>query len=752
MSRTESNPNRATLLLGLVLSLPSGALADSSPSPVTDLFVPADRVPLSRFVDPAAVPPGQQIVFVVKKDVLSALAPNSLRIAEDTSGGVVFHIPTTVDVGAGTVAISPGPVGRCVVTSNELRNDFPLVTHWDASENLGRGGQHVGGTSGIYTYHLDLNGDDPVKSVLTDPARGPVLNLGPDHNDPMTNEPYEYATDAYALFSDGSGAADSDTPGFEHYIAENWTMAALADEVAIWLSDQSRGTTGWPVAHRNYPSVLDPAAPPAQRLLPDVPAIQIVHGYIVPNPDDPNHLGREESLATFIVPPFWKAASVQRYPILFNGMYDLNAAAIAGHGPIFLKAIGHLQNEGRQAIGILWNGGGARACQTVHRSAFDNAATLLGSAEQLLGGDPHRVLMMGGSRGGTTALAMAANPYHTNYSVRFVIASNPQTRFGEALAVFNNPTYALVQAATTGASGYRNGWEDSFADSAGRSGSELAMTTYLGTSDANLVDSTLVSGAATFIDALAQSGTRVVLRVGTHDFSKSLSHVARYYEALKSSGVPVRLELSYRFGHSRARDQQPDELTLMRRIFQNDDSLETGIFHFMRRSREDNRIGLAFTPGHQPLVVEAPLGTGSHQAHTWTIVGEPGTPWEVRAALADGTPASGLTAAHPLVPFMGGVLPDDPNAELAWQVVHVQPSTATAHDDPLVFVYEVEYTDSQGGVHVVSERSLSAPLAAGNETPAFSVWNSPQHDIAEHTRTGGISSDLLFAPLGHHTP
>ena len=133
--------------------------------------------------------------------------------------------------------------------------------------------------------------------------------------------------------------------------------------------------------------------------------------------------------------------------MLFNSFYDIHSSTFGVMGAEFLRTLGELYAlDGRQAVGILHNGGGASACQTIHASAYANAARLFSEAQSRLGIDTSRVVVTGGSRGGTSALGLSANPFADAYTATYILAVNPQTHPGEALHRFANPTYPLVQS------------------------------------------------------------------------------------------------------------------------------------------------------------------------------------------------------------------------------------------------------------------------------------------------------------------
>jgi hypothetical protein len=740
-----------TALLLLGAAFPAHGQAPASD--LDQLFDPGGRVPLSEFVDGADVPTGQALIMTVKPELLAAIATYgaTLEVAQSSAGGTVFHTPTSVDPVTGLVTLLSDVDERFCVTTGALTNDFPLVTHWDATANNGRGGQVPGQHDAISTYELDLLDEKPGDLVTTGDS---ILNDDPAWDNPAAPSagPYMFATNLYAIFSDGSeltaakdgDVADRDVPDYENYIAENYAGTAISNEVAVWLSDKTRATSGWPIVHRNAHTAFDAMAPTGEQVQDLVPAFQVVHCFIVPNADDPAHPGKEESLATFLLPPFWERAPGRDYPVLFNGFYGINGSTVGTMGDKFLTALGELfEDHDRSAVGILWNGGGAGACQTMHRSAYDNMAELMDQADALVAADKQLMVISGGSRGGTTGLEMAANPYHSNYTARFVIANNPQSSPGEAIGKNSNPTYGLVNTTVADETGYQDGWKETWVDPvSGLSGDDIAMHVFLGSMDPAYIDANLANNSDPFLDALVSKGTQVIMRVGTHDFSRSFTHQARYYEALVAKGVPVRMEVSYRFGHRHTVGQLPDEVQLLNQVIDDDPSLATGLVHFKKASVIDYDTGVPFTPDHQPFIVEAPITTGLGQTHSWSFIGPPATAWEIHITKLDDVALFNSLAVVPVGPqslLFSGVLPPG-SGDFAWDCFELAvPYVPSAFGG---YTYELRYWDPSGVMHTIGFGASAPPLLP--QDPVMVLWHEQYPGVADESRTGGVASDVLW--------
>jgi hypothetical protein len=125
----------------------------------------------------------------------------------------------------------------------------------------------------------------------------------------------------------------------------------------------------------------------------------------------------------------------------------------------FFEAIGEVYNASGQtdaAVGLLWNGGGAAVTTTLHRSAFDNAAQLFADAATLLRADAQNIVMVGGSRGGTTAIAIGSNPYDRPYRAAYIDADAGQVAISQAIERFTHAGYQLAQGSLQNVTGYKS--------------------------------------------------------------------------------------------------------------------------------------------------------------------------------------------------------------------------------------------------------------------------------------------------------
>ena len=642
---TSRNSFCSIIVVLLAFGINASLARAANPSDPHAIFVPGDQVPLSDF-QPAMA--GVPITLQVRPEILQWLVAKGhpIEVAVHVGDSVTDVAPDAFAALAGTVTYTPSSDADVVVVSDALVNDFPVVTHWNASLNaLGgvggqpRGGQEVGAADGI-----DWRDYDPVsgKTIKSSPH---VVNDDPAYADPIGGT-YVYASNKYAVFSDGTETtpakdgepADQAVPGFERYAAENYALTSVSDLLAVWLSDHSRELTGLPIAHRNGHTAFTTGTTPTHRLQPGLPILQVVHCFIV-DYDDPNIVGSESSLATFIVPPLWSRAPSEPYPVLFNSFYGIHGSTFATMGKTFLRELGELYTlDGRQAVGILHNGGGALACYTIQGSAVHNAKKLFKQARTLIGIDSDQVVVTGGSRGGISGLHLSFNPFADAFTAPYVIANNPQIYPGDALDTFVNPTYRLVQSGVSGVTGYQNAWKTTWNDPAtGLTGPQLTAYNLTGSSNFQWIDANIANGAPGFIAEMLAKNSQIIMRLGTHDFSKSFSHMSRFIEALTVAGVPLRTEIGHRLGHGHALDTQPDERELLNRVIDGTLTLNTGIFHYRPLSVQDELdfVGHPFFPDHAPVFLESPMFLTLGQTHTYTLTGPPSTEYEIRVTPID---------------------------------------------------------------------------------------------------------------------
>lgn len=753
-----SRKHTLTLLAIVAAGRVGAALPQEAPASTAPLFVPSSYVPLSEFAPKA----GSTVVLHVEPEVLDWIVdnhPGSVRVAlRQSSGPMGFLTPSGVDVETGEVTLNSTFTGDCVVVSLDVEHDTAIVTHWDESLNSGRGGRSEGATDGIFMWDYD-----PVSGVYervlpcTPPPTVPGLYVPivPCGSPPSGTLAYNTSQTAY--FSDGSGVHDGTSvtvPDFERYVAENWAISGATPLAAIWLSDQARYRTGFPLAHRNHPDAFTSSSA-AEALQDDLPLFQVVHGYEVA-PEDGAPDGYEHSLATFLLPPGWIAEPTEAYPALFIGLYDINDSTFGANGSEvgvglrFLETLGELYRHTsgpRRAVGLLWNGGGAAATLPANLSAYINVNQLFEDATTLLGIDRDQLVFTGGSRGGTTALAMASNPYgaYHDYTVLYVNARDPETKLSTLLSTHVNPTYSLLTGSIGGVTGYTDsftcGWEDPVDELTMAERAALVLT---GTTDLEQVDELHAIDSEDFIDTLVDEGTQVILSIGTNDYTKPVSQMVEYANHLAAAGVPLKVKLFYRFGHV-SPYTDPSDADLLNMVIDGAPAIDETTEYF-GRSPCDPEEAVAFDSTHVPLAFEWPIYVGSAQDFSCSFLGQPGSTVDLVVRKLASTWTLGQSPS-----FVGSPLPFylelDAETGDAFAseslLIDVVDSSCSGYLTPGWWWYEATYT--------VPGESYQVTLGAGDSSdptgilqgqPVFFVDSAAEIvGIDLGARTGGLAED-----------
>lgn len=737
----------------LSIAVASSILGWSSPAfsqvgyPASDplaVFAPDEFVPLSEY---AIAQQGTTVTLSVHPDILawaSSTLPPSIKIARqlitvgDTEDGP-FQLknPTAIDVVGGTVSFTAARTSRIVVVSTGLRNDFPIVTHWDASANPDggyddpnipnvpgvepppRGGQSPDATDGIGRMEFTTSAASPSVPTLH-LSGGGAIYAEPSEDHRVDGHRAYFATHRYALFSDGTETTpakdgelgDADVPTYERYIGENWSTAAVSKRAAARLSDLSRASTGWPIAHRNPTPAFGTPAAGEEPLSENYPIMQLVHAKIT-GLDRVETFGREDNLASILVPPSWVKNPLpgSEYAVLFGAGYDIHVTMFRPDNE-FLEPIGALHNGGLRAITVLTNGGGAICSLSQQVSAYENHEKLFDFIEAELGGDRTRVVATGASRGATAALAMAAgyvdptnpaiefHPFEAVYVNAFVPTAYP----GKAWRDNTNSTYPLIQASAQIYSGLLDGWRpeecfDSFLDevvpgataATGVSGAFLSAESMFGTGDYDYIDENLGNGAPELVRRLAEKGTKVKLGMTTHDYTRSVIDLPRYHEALlevvdvngnpylDGSVVPpaplgpieTSVAVSYRAGHGGiGGGTGPTLIEMLAEAAGGPMApFSVAVSHFNNATDADEASlngqelipNSGTSPTSLPMVMECPRFVALGQDHTLAVAGPQRTAFVVQAVPIDWGIAS----------------PPDPTVNTPAIVLDVQGTTPT---------------------------------------------------------------------------
>ncbi len=444
-------------------------------------------------------------------------------------------------------------------------------------------------------------------------------------------------------------------PDYNTYIADVYAQTGITDQAARDFIKEACADTGVRIDLLR-PDAFTRKGDGLGRLADRTGAVQILHAKVI-----------DGSLATIILPPNWSAGAAEAtYPIVFNGFYDINANLFTQEGPQWVRIIARSGLEGRTgAIGVLWNGGGATAGRTTNEAAFRQFNAVLDYVAQNFGGDKHKVLIAGGSRGGLTAVNMASNPYKYDYTVIFAAATATPTLLGEHAAL-TSTTYPPLLPSTAWSVGLSDAWRTGWTYPAcagrphltGLSGPEAHLYVLTGTSNSDEVDSLHSPMSERFIQGLKAAGTRVFLTVTEKDNIVPYNTQFKYARRLMAEGIPLQVEVLLRGGHT---ERYAD--TALGKAYARTDKL---LAHVMALVEDDsvpefpntltyfavNRATGALdnlTPADDfyPFSVDGPYITARGMRFPIVFVGHPGTAYTLKIETPSGRHMSTLTGVIP---------------------------------------------------------------------------------------------------------
>ena len=645
------------------------------------IFAPGDHVPLSAFFDLSSGFSGNVVVRAEVLTWIKTQPSQEVKVAVRRANGSITYgspiAPSSWGTDTVPVALSALAGARFTLVSSTLVNHFiagdpvlgksALLTHWnqayDPGVGLAKGKQQVDASDGLVMLSSVNSLGEVVKTLPTGIEEWEV-----DCSETSTE--LKFKTWLYNLFSDGtSGSEGLTVPAAERFIAENWTKVGVSKLVCVWLSDRFRADFGWPILHRNGEQAFS-SPPGATKVMEGVPVLQLVHSLIVDGYEDTASPGKEQSLITIGLPPFWQRTPTTPYPILLESYYDVHESTFGDAGKPVFRAIGELYDDygGKQAVAVFWNAGGSGVSQSKQASAQYNALDLLNMTVSLAAANKYKVVMTGGSRGGTAALSITSNPLGLDYRIRFVVADTPVTSLGRLAPDHGNPTFPLVQSTMEDLTGRCGAWQPGYVSpETGKTATFMCNEVLFGNPSGFTQEADLLTQIAAEKDNssplyLAHLKTAmdggpgtaddggVVIRCGTHDMSKPFPHFVGYYEALREYGIPVHCEISYRYGHTYTvvpkpyPTNYPTESNLLNKLIDAAaPAFPTGLFHYKRPDETLDTMN-EFTGvlmgqidplnpqlPQAPVVLEFPVEVGKGQPATWTVTGPPSTHYEVWA-------------------------------------------------------------------------------------------------------------------------
>jgi hypothetical protein len=366
----------------------------------------------------------------------------------------------------------------------------------------------------------------------------------------------------------------------------------------------------------------------SSRLFSGIPAFQILNSYPI------EETKGKGGLATAIVPPFWVDDTLGRYPTVFYSHYDINEAVYNGLSLELLEMVRDAIDRGRTPpLLLFFNGGGARATYSIQRSVYDNIAAIFSAANTYLHADTDAIITAGISRSGLSALLAAGNPYHDSYKVACAISYNPPLKMGDMALVMHYTTCPSLASVVPMVTGFDWAWQDRW-ELEGMTGGERALNCVLGVTSRDEANQLSVWGDAC-LDRIAEAGTRVILASGTHDSYMCFYPVLEFSERAKRRGIPLSLEVGLRAGHTMFTSMSSKIALALNALYTGEPYVLPRTSFFRKVTRADTTLFENFTPGHFPVLFEAPQVVCAGSRSLWCLAGEAGTEYRVTVTKMD---------------------------------------------------------------------------------------------------------------------
>lgn len=518
----------------------------------------------------------------------------------------------------------------CIVALGNI-NELPVVTHWklDTLVNIGcasnvKGSFKLGATDGLYRKNTINTYYDYVR-------------LEDDMNE---NEGALYwDADRVNLFSSTEQYAPHKRhPQYEEYIAEAYSMMGVSVKEALLLSDEMQRMYGYPVMYKNAGMNF------SVEFERSLPAFQIISGIII------EEVKGKSSLATIILPPYWEEGDEK--PVFLNQYYDHNDNVFYRNGKRILRVMGQTlvdnnHNYSKNAIGVVWNGGGSRGTFGLNESADINLISLLTSVRDNLNADIKNIITFGASRGGVAAFNAVRNPYNNInntekiYDIKYLLAYSTCPKIGDVIWDYNNASHPSIPWLNDYVTGFKFMWKKDAGNNSIGFDSRLAMADVIGgvvtkfnESDTSLTPKERMNDLSAISDItvenLQEMGTKILLSNGTHDGFFSSAGYLEFYHKLRNRGVDLRYETIYRGGHSATYTKNIERyLTMVLDMAIKKDTTAFdkyyGYYHYTENG------SLITDTIHHPVYFEGPMLAVENEEIAITLVGPEGAEVRLRA-------------------------------------------------------------------------------------------------------------------------
>jgi hypothetical protein len=316
---------------------------------------------------------------------------------------------------------------------------------------------------------------------------------------------------------------------------------------------------------------------------------------------------------------------------------------------------------------------------------------------------------------------------------------------------FMNPSYYHLMDNIKKATGYTESWKSTWEDpndpdpsnTTIPDGEKRILLNFFNMTDVTQINQLYAIDSDRFITALINEGTKVLLRVGTHDSTVPFQAVVSYVNHLRDQCVPLHFQIFYRFGHYPPKDVldgQPDLAEQLNSFFGQPVTWYNELTEHIATNPAHEDGYEKIDPDHIPLTVELPTIAGAAQDHTWSFVGEPGS--RVRVGIR---PLPFNPPYEDYYPLPSQVLDAPAGDEFAFECFHWPlPGLPSQFEGPGLWQYRVDYSPDGDEDYDVSLRFSSdvAPPNWRQQPPLYWLLDHETkgwHDYGDIT--GGVAED-----------
>ena len=415
-------------------------------------------------------------------------------------------------------------------------------------------------------------------------------------------------------------------PQYQRYLGSQFALQSIRDaDVYEWSAEVCQ--TSDQAIKVLRPDAWREGSVDRSRIAENASFVQMIHGVVIADA-----AGKPSSLATVVLPRYWSSTPDKPYPIVTMGYYDLNLTTFrVPQGKSVVDIVAKSTQENRTgAIGIIFNGNAGKVGYTNNEQAFRDFAEIINSVATDLGADQHRIVAFGSSRGGSSAINFAANPYDLNYTVLYAAAGAAAAHAQRLMELAPSFTYPRTAEVVSEVIGFHDAWRPDWQYP------DCGAQQYRGL-DAQQVLADVIYGAEPdAIDAvtpfadenvqrLLERETKIYLSIGRNDVLPPAAQLD-FANKLLRLGVDAEVSSVSRGGHGGLRDSDERAMQALWSIMADQPiSVDRGLHHFVADHNSGEYAALSISDGEFPFVMEAPRVAVRGLPTSWVFSGTPDT-------------------------------------------------------------------------------------------------------------------------------